>query len=373
MKKILLILFFVLNTIAFISQGQTKNISSEISIDNHEDKTYAIIIGISNYKDARIEKLSYSRDDASNFFQFLTSKYCVAGIDEKNIIRLYDEDAQKRDIINAIENICNTADYNSTLYFYYSGHGSPNYLLPNDINFNDASTLIGYDYLVKKINSSGKFKNKIIVLDACFSGSLLPFIERDCSPDEIFLRQSKMWKERTKSNGGYVVFASSSKNSTSLEQRFGGLFTKTFIQGLKCNSNQNCADKNHDGKVTSRELYDYLYDKLNTSVPPVFKGNEAYPMSIVSIEQDSDSDFKNEISDLYNLDYEIQNTNMIDEKKQKKLIELGEKYTKLIKKVSDCNNAKKLYYFGKQILEPNYGTNQFFKDKMEQIKNKCLN
>jgi hypothetical protein len=300
MKKILMICqILILSFLQLKAQVQTKNITEHSDNSNYNNpipnttsgnnqhvisgKSYALIIGISNYKDASIDRLNYCRDDAINFFQFLTSKYCDAGIDEKNVVRLFDDEATKDGIIKALTDMGNSAEANSNLYFYYSGHGTANYILPSDMNIKDATTMIGYDYLIDKINSSGKFKNKIIVLDACYSGSVMSFLERDASPQDLFQKQNKMWEERKNSSGGYVIFASSPKDKTSLEQKFGGLFTRTLIDGLKCFDEDHCADQNNDGIITAVELYNYLSGKLATTVTPVYKGNDGYPMSVLYV------------------------------------------------------------------------------------------
>jgi len=86
-------------------------------------------------------------------------------------------------------------------------------------------------------------------------------------------------------------------------------------------------------------------------------------------------DFDKELSVITRLDKEIQNNSLSSVEKQEKLKILGEKFTLILNnlKEDDCANAKKVYYFAKQKLEPHYGTNQVFKEKLERIENKCLN
>lgn len=85
------------------------------------------------------------------------------------------------------------------------------------------------------------------------------------------------------------------------------------------------------------------------------------------------NNYNNELDALIKLDSEIQNNSLTNAEMQKKLTELGEKFTVLLNTVDDCNIAKRIYSFAKEKLEPHYGTNNTVQQGLIQIKNKCLN
>jgi len=84
-------------------------------------------------------------------------------------------------------------------------------------------------------------------------------------------------------------------------------------------------------------------------------------------------DFDKELAIISKLDNEIQNSSMSYDEKQKRIKLLGEKFTLLLKNVDDCKNAKKIYSFAKDKLEPNYGINTTTRNALKQIEEKCLN
>ena len=135
-------------------------------------KFYALIIGINDYGDPKINSLDYCIRDAGLFYNTITSKYTF---DPENV-RLI-KNATYGDIVNALDYYAKTVKPVDNLVIFYAGHGVWNeasgigFWLPNDAQKNSTrnwfrnSTL--RDYL-REINS----KHTLLITDACFGGSI---------------------------------------------------------------------------------------------------------------------------------------------------------------------------------------------------------
>lgn len=112
------------------------------------ENAYALIIGISDYKDPRIPKLNYTHADAEGIFKLLTDPKRL-GLSKDRIKLLLDEDATRFNIKNAINTwLFKNADKDSVVFIFFAGHGGleedhlgiekdsfAKYLLPYDTVF----------------------------------------------------------------------------------------------------------------------------------------------------------------------------------------------------------------------------------------------
>jgi WD40 repeat protein len=136
-------------------------------------KSYLFTIGINSYKDYPV--LSNAKKDAEDVKKALLSKY---KIDVENTKELLDNDASSKNILDALNNYVDNLTEDDQLIVYYSGHGHYNkqldegYWIPVDamkgkeLDFLPNSTLVKY---LKAIPA----KHIFLVVDACFSGSLM--------------------------------------------------------------------------------------------------------------------------------------------------------------------------------------------------------
>ena len=135
-------------------------------------ESYILLIAIDNYK--YWSKLNNAVNDARKIREILTQKY---QFNPKNVFEIYNEDATKAGMFEALENLCETINENDNIIIYFSGHGAYNpildegYWIPVDacrnsyIDYFDNSTIIKF---IKNIKS----KHTFLVADACFAGSL---------------------------------------------------------------------------------------------------------------------------------------------------------------------------------------------------------
>ena len=204
---------------------------------------YAVIVGVSRYDS--FETLKYTDDDAYRLYAFLRSPEGGA-VPDDHIHILIDESATKENILSAMETVAGKADENDVIICYMAGHGLEGYFLPMDSD--------GYrkrvSYLsLKNYLSESKAKQKLFMIDACYSGSLLASRTPNLTQMQNFYRQI------AESDGGTAFLLSSketeySKESSGLRQ---GVFSYFLIEGMK-----GKADTNQDHIVTIDELYQYI-------------------------------------------------------------------------------------------------------------------
>ena len=223
----------------------------------------AVIIGNADYKKQGkdISNVNPAYADAEGIKQyFMKSK----GIKEGNIIYLKDatgaqllgvfgnEKSHKGKLFNYIK------PNKSNVYIYYAGHGAPGkegdaYLVPTDT---DSQTIEFTGYPLSTLYSNlGKLpaKSMTVILEACFSGgSQSGSLISRASP--IVIQPKKTFIP----NNIKVIAAGSERQMASWEEDSShSLFTKYFLKAMSGEG-----DFNKDGKVSDKELKEYLSDTM---------------------------------------------------------------------------------------------------------------
>ncbi|MBV1880246.1 MAG: caspase family protein [Pseudomonadales bacterium] len=138
---------------------------------NINDNSYALIIGINEYK--QNTNVMYADSSAQSFYQLANTTF---GIPEKNILTLYNDEASSGQLKYKIETLRELAENDSKIYLYFAGHGVPGkdgdtYLLPADMSA-DAIYLepnLKLSNIYKKLSSSSA-SSVFVFIDSCFSG-----------------------------------------------------------------------------------------------------------------------------------------------------------------------------------------------------------
>lgn len=132
---------------------------------------FALVIGIENYRSA--PSASYAERDAAAMRAYLRA----LGTPDRNIYFLSGQNATKSAIIGRLEELLpKNMNGNSSLFVYYSGHGSQDekgngYLVPWDGELNMlASTAISLKQFYADIKALPASRI-IVAMDSCFSGS----------------------------------------------------------------------------------------------------------------------------------------------------------------------------------------------------------
>lgn len=226
-------------------------------------KTYAIIIGISKYKE--VPSLKYAHRDAQAFESLLRS---AAGgqVPTENIELFLDENATRNNVADAISETARKAKPGDRVYFFFAGHGDMEdltqienglLLLHNSPNGNyfgmkdDVLELLDLKRYLSPLAQRGI--EMIFIIDACHSGNLKGGIEG------VQLTAQAL----TNAWGKEYKILSCQPNQLSQEgSQWGGgrgLFALQFEEGII-----GLADRNSDGSVSFFELQQYITEKVST-------------------------------------------------------------------------------------------------------------
>ena len=265
MKYTLMIFAFLIFATSAFSQN-TKGFSVPKTAENNvTGKTYALIVGISKYRNPAIHSLQYADKDAVEFYQYLKA----SGVDTANMQLLLNENAKNSEIMLSIADISEKVQKGDKVIIYFSGHGD----VESKVITQDAY-LLAYDapgrvyagggaiavFLLKGYleTMSANGVEVIFISDACHAGNLSGGREGMENAAKVLKGE---WKDEIK-------MLSCQPGELSLEgKQWGngrGLFSYELIKGLAGD-----ADKNKDGMVTMRELNLYLMEKVPDAANPM--------------------------------------------------------------------------------------------------------
>lgn len=214
----------------------------------------AVVVGIDGYKD--LPNAEFAERDADAVAAHLEA----LGVPKRHIVSLKGENATRTGLTKYLEEwLPRNAKRDSTVYFYFSGHGAPDtrtgkaYLVPWD---GDASFLKSTALPLEALHDSlAKLpaKRVIVALDACFSGAggrsvlakgarpLVTKVDLGAKPVE---------------NMTTLTAASADQITATLDSEGHGLFTYYLLEGL------NGAAADAAGKITATGLFGYLRPKV---------------------------------------------------------------------------------------------------------------
>lgn len=237
-----------------------------------QPNAYAVVIGISQYREEVIPKVPYAVKDAEAVAQLLETQ---AGIPKSQIKLLTDSKATLADFRNHIGDwLRMRVKPNSTVYVYYAGHGTPNpktgeaYLVPWEGHPDFPSGLYPFNEMYVTLNKLPA-KEVVVLLDSCFSGATgRSVLAKGARPMVISVENPLL-------AGGKVVVlaaASGAQISSDYVDRGHGLFTYYLLLGL-----QGGADEDANGVITVEETYKFVKetvpviatDRLNREQVPV--------------------------------------------------------------------------------------------------------
>ncbi|HEV2991212.1 MAG TPA: caspase family protein [Candidatus Angelobacter sp.] len=246
---------------------------------------YAVVIGVSRYKDRGIPALQFADRDAQAVRDFLLSANGGQFAPEK-IMYLVNEEANLKNIRTALYTFLTAARKEDMVFIYYAGHGSPDpndrrnlYLLPYDTEiYNMGGTAFPMWEIQDVFSRIIKAQRIVTLTDACHSAGISgdsavvasgprPSIgqRRDLqfepAPNGHGNNLFNQYMARYAGEGRKAVLTASDISELSMEgELWGGghgVFTYFVLEGLK-----GKADRNNDGVVTAGELFDYVRDQV---------------------------------------------------------------------------------------------------------------
>lgn len=204
---------------------------------NVSARTFVLITGVSNYQDSQVN-LGQTTKDAKEFKKVMETQ-------TKDITLLTSRYANKENILSKLRAICNRAQEDDRIIFFYSGHGMRGGMYVYD-------GTIYYDELVELLSQS-KAKEKICFVDACHAGSLGNEISRQ--------KGNELWMKNVTNKPGTAFFVACRGDEYSVESSWlgAGYFTQALIKGMR-----GKADNNQNREITIMELFKYVYKDVTT-------------------------------------------------------------------------------------------------------------
>lgn len=261
--------------------------------------TWAVIIGVNDYRDPGIPDLTGAAQDAWSFYHYLTHSR-GAQVHPLRAKLLINEGATKANIEEALGEFLTQACPKDQVIIYFAGHGAPEpdrpddaFLLTHDTRLSKlVSTALSMhqlpQFLTWRANSAGKL---ILLVDACHSGSLqfpgsrgFTQVSDQVNNVEKIRVKALLKSLSTVSNtqSGWGVISSSAADQLSGEggrdchvgehTYSGGTFTCALLNAI-----HHSNDKDQNGELSYDELYwavsQHLTDLRGATQTPQRSGN----------------------------------------------------------------------------------------------------
>ena len=239
------------------------------------DGAFGLVVQVSQYE--HVPALP-AVDDATAIVQLLTDPD-RGGYRPDNVRLLLDAAATRAAFLSALADLAGRTDGDSTVFFYFSGHGghvasgphAGEYLLPVDAVYPDdealAATAVSGDQLTSALRAIAARK-VVVVFDCCHAGGVGQPKDIGSVPLEVGLTET--YYDALGAGCGRAILASS--RSTEYSYVPGGsrlgLFTSHLIDGLEGGA------AGDDGFVRIFDLFEYVQPRVTTArrdQHPVFK------------------------------------------------------------------------------------------------------
>ncbi len=235
-------------------------------------KTWAVIVGISQYQDPKIPPLKYAHKDADAFATFLKTE-AGGKLTNDDIKLLTEKDATRGNFVMALYWLTENVKEGEMAIIYFSGHGDvelkdedqPGYLLcwdsPSKL-YMTGGALDLRDLQNKIMTLTNKNKAKVIVItDACHSGTLA-----GSSVNGTQATTASLAKEFS----NVIKILSCEPDEYSIEGEQWGLGRGAFSFHL-VNALYGLADEDKNLFVTLKEVQAYLQKYVTAEVAPVLQ------------------------------------------------------------------------------------------------------
>lgn len=224
------------------------------------NNTYALVVGVADYKNLTWDTgdLNFTTNDARLFYNFLRSRK-GGSVPAENIVYLTNAQASKTNIITKGKTLFSRAKKDDRVIFFFSGHGDKGCFVPYDVGCYGENLL--YFSEVKSIFRNAQCNTKLLLADACFSGSMKGVKTKD-------IQQVLSKEVKDVSNMNIAVMMSCKGTETSIEssELRQGIFTYYLIRGLS-----GLANADNNKYVTIKELFYYVNKKTRAKAASIGK------------------------------------------------------------------------------------------------------
>ncbi len=286
MRKIILYIFLLLPCICLAQATDKRGVHiTEASLAS-EGTTYAVVIGISKYKD--VTQLKFADRDAKIFSDFLINRNGMA-LDSNNVKVFLNEKATLNNIGNALSDIITkNLKKGDRIIFFFAGHGDYDanilkdqalLLLYGAPKQNYFQNIFSGDFIsTADLNSrfieplSSKGCEVTLIIDACHATGMNKNLSGGAEGGKITMMALENMTSPVK-----IYSCKANQYSLESEQWGGGrgLFSYVLMEGL-----YGMADLDNNKKISLRELRRYLEDNVAGMAAP----NKQDP--IIKIEND---------------------------------------------------------------------------------------
>lgn len=211
-------------------------------------KSYALVVGINDYKAATLTDLTYARKDAESMAAYLRAEGFA-------VTSLLDAQATKAVIIAKLLNFARLAQADDRILVFFSGHGYTErlggkdygYIIPYDGY--DSATYISMEELRAQSEKMGAAKHQLFIMDCCYGG-LLGTKNFGVSPEVPNYLQD------ITSRVARQILTAGGKQQQVLDAGPDGhsVFTAQLLRALQ----RGLADLNKDGYITFSELCSFI-------------------------------------------------------------------------------------------------------------------
>jgi hypothetical protein len=267
----------------------------KIPTELFKGQRWAVIIGISNYRDTNIPPLRFADRDALEFYALLTKPLEEGGmgIPKSNVRLLVNQQATSTNIREAMNDFLKGAIQDDLVLVYFAGHGAPDpdrprvlYLLAYDSELSrPGATAIKMQEVQDALRDYVVAKSVLVFADACHSRGVAgtTVAMRSLATTDLV---NEYLAELARSRPSTLTFSASDINQLSQEDvRWGGghgVFTHYLLEGLRGKANFD-----GDNLVRLGELIQYVTDNVRRETraqqSPISSGSYDInlPMTIV--------------------------------------------------------------------------------------------
>ncbi|MEO8497849.1 MAG: caspase family protein [Planctomycetota bacterium] len=189
---------------------------------------WAVIVGISKYRDAAIKDLKFADRDAEDLYELIRTP-TGGGFEDSRICKLVNEQATHEGLRRALRSFLKKPAREDLVLIYFACHGAADpdrpqkvYLLPHDAEANDISgTGFPMEHIDDALKGNLNAQRVIIIADTCHSAAVAGGIGTRGIDDSAVI--NRYLQELSAAKGGLALLTSAEANEVSLEdQQWGG-------------------------------------------------------------------------------------------------------------------------------------------------------
>jgi hypothetical protein len=245
-----------------------------LSADMKTPQRYALIIGVSNYKDDRIPSLPTCVNDAKTLQSVLLDPmHGMFTVDNTRL--LINEEANRANIVDALDKISRRAGKDDLVIIYFSGNGAVDeqgrsYWVAYDTDITRLRATAISESDITELTKSIVSQRLVMLIDSCYSVATA-----QVSGPKALVDLEQIYPKFTGQGRVAITSGKGDQLSVVIKDKdspgYGfSVFSWNIVSGLK-----GAGDVDNDGIVTVSELWDYV--KYRTESIAILQGGNQQP------------------------------------------------------------------------------------------------